>query len=180
MPGQALNGGPSGRAGARTARIAKLLIAVPGAFPSRSHASGRAAVSLPCVSSEAPRPGPPAHPAEVEGTDATRRTRLANERTYLAWWRTGLAAIAVGVGAGKVVPLLGNSNQVQWPYTVAGAGFTAMGVLCIVFGLVRQREVERALARGEFAPPDNGMVLALTILGAAFGLLLLVVVIATS
>ncbi|HEX6762590.1 MAG TPA: DUF202 domain-containing protein [Gaiellaceae bacterium] len=22
--------------------------------------------------------------------DATRRTRLANERTYLAWWRTGL------------------------------------------------------------------------------------------
>jgi putative membrane protein len=22
--------------------------------------------------------------------DATRRTQLANERTYLAWWRTGL------------------------------------------------------------------------------------------
>ncbi len=138
-----------------------------------------ATASLPFVSSQAPPPGLPAHPAEVEGTDATRRTRLANERTYLAWWRTGLAAIAVGVGAGKVVPLLGH-QEVQWPYTVAGAGFTALGVLCIVFGMVRQREVEHALARGDFAPPDNGMVLVLTVLGAAFGLLLLVVVIATS
>ncbi len=116
---------------------------------------------------------------EVEGTDATRRTRLANERTYLAWWRTGLAALAVGVGAGKVVPLLGGHHQVQWPYTVAGAGFTALGVACIVFGLVRQREVEAALARGEFAPPGHWMVFVLTFLGAAFGLLLLVVVLVT-
>jgi putative membrane protein len=38
--------------------------------------------------------------------DATRRTRLANERTYLAWWRTGLTAFAVSLGAGKLVPAL--------------------------------------------------------------------------
>ena len=31
--------------------------------------------------------------------DATRRTRLANERTFLAWLRGGLTSIAVGVGA---------------------------------------------------------------------------------
>ncbi len=30
-----------------------------------------------------------------EIADATRRTRLANERTELAWWRTGLAAIVI-------------------------------------------------------------------------------------
>lgn len=136
------------------------------------------AASLPVVSPEAPEPARPGSPAEVEGTDATRRTRLANERTYLAWWRTGLASIAVGVGAGKVIPLLGH-HEVQWPYTVAGAGFTALGVLCIVFGFVRQREVETALARGEFAPPDTGMVFTLTLFGAAFGLLLFVVVLVT-
>jgi polyphosphate glucokinase len=28
--------------------------------------------------------------------DAARRTRLANELTYFAWWRTGLTALAVG------------------------------------------------------------------------------------
>jgi len=25
--------------------------------------------------------------------DATRRTRLSNERTYVAWWRGGLTAL---------------------------------------------------------------------------------------
>ena len=38
--------------------------------------------------------------------DATRRTRLASERTYLAWWRTALAAFAVSLGVGKIVPEL--------------------------------------------------------------------------
>ena len=39
-----------------------------------------------------------------DARDATRRTRLANERTYLAWWRTGLTTLAVSVGTGKLVP----------------------------------------------------------------------------
>ena len=131
------------------------------------------------MSSQVPGPGPTPQPPADQGTDATRRTRLANERTYLAWWRTGLACIAVGLGAGKVVPLLGH-QEVHWPYTVAGAGFTALGVSFIVFGLLRQREVEHALARGEFAPPGHGLVLAITLLGAALGVLLLVVVLSTS
>jgi len=42
--------------------------------------------------------------AEPEVVDATRRTRLANERTYLAWLRSALTALAVAVGAGKIVP----------------------------------------------------------------------------
>ena len=37
-----------------------------------------------------------------DSRDATRRTRLANERTYLAWWRTGLTAFAVSFGAGRI------------------------------------------------------------------------------
>jgi uncharacterized membrane protein YidH (DUF202 family) len=43
------------------------------------------------------------------------RTRLAHERTYLAWWRTGLAAgIAAGFGIGSVLPdVIGGTN---WPY----------------------------------------------------------------
>ncbi len=36
--------------------------------------------------------------------DATRRTRLANERTYLAWLRGGLTALAVALGAGPSPP----------------------------------------------------------------------------
>jgi putative membrane protein len=51
---------------------------------------------------------------DSESRDATWRTRLANERTYLAWWRTGLTAVAVAFGAGKLVPEVAGGTQ--WPY----------------------------------------------------------------
>ncbi|HZQ65563.1 MAG TPA: DUF202 domain-containing protein [Gaiellaceae bacterium] len=41
-----------------------------------------------------------------ETEDALRRTRLAAERTFLAWWRTALTAVAVGIGAGGIAPKL--------------------------------------------------------------------------
>jgi uncharacterized membrane protein YidH (DUF202 family) len=48
---------------------------------------------------------PEADPSrENETRDAARRTRLANERTFLAWWRTGLTALAVCVALGRIVP----------------------------------------------------------------------------
>ena len=50
-----------------------------------------------------------------EARDATRRTRLANERTYLAWWRTGLTSFAVAIGAGKLIPEL--SSGANWSHT---------------------------------------------------------------
>ena len=56
--------------------------------------------------------------------DPVRRTHLAVERTYLAWWRTGLTAFAVALATARVVPELANS-KVQWPYTVLGIGFAA-------------------------------------------------------
>jgi uncharacterized membrane protein YidH (DUF202 family) len=40
----------------------------------------------------------------AEAVDATRRTRLADERTELAWWRTGLTALAVALAVGRVIP----------------------------------------------------------------------------
>jgi len=52
-------------------------------------------------------------PGVDEARDATRRTRLANERTYLAWWRTGLTNFAVSLAAGKLVPEL--SSGAAWP-----------------------------------------------------------------
>ncbi len=81
-----------------------------------------------------------------EAQDATRRTRLANERTYLAWWRTGLTALAVSLAAGRVVPTL--SHRTAWPYEIVGAGFAVLGVACIVNAYQREREIDRALTRG--------------------------------
>ena len=109
-----------------------------------------------------------------EAEDATRRTRLANERTYLAWWRSGLTALAVGVAAGKLVPELTEGSGT--PFVVLGAAYAVLGIVFIAFAFVRNRAVERSLARGEFAPLDDRIAAALTGLGVALGLATVLVV----
>jgi putative membrane protein len=113
-----------------------------------------------------------------EAGDATRRTRLANERTYLAWWRTGLTAFAVSVGTGKLVPAL--ATGATWPYTAIGIGFALVGVFCSGYAIWRYREVDEAVRRGDFAPPDERLVAMLSGAGAILGLFLVVVLLAES
>lgn len=94
--------------------------------------------------------GPMRETPEIEeAIDATRRTRLASERTELAWWRTGLTALAVALAVGRVVPSLSSSSQ-RWPYVVAGACFALYGIAAIGYGSARRATVERALAEGRF------------------------------
>ena len=102
-----------------------------------------------------------------ETKDAATRTRLANERTYLAWWRTGLTSIAVCIGLGRIVP--GVTNVTKWPYELVGAGYGVLGVGFMILAHVRVRAVEAAVDRGEFARLDSrwaaGLLAAGTILG---------------
>lgn len=110
--------------------------------------------------------------------DATRRTRLANERTYLAWWRSGLTALAVSFGAGRIVPELAGGTT--WPYVVVGAGFGVVGLAFILLALVRQRQVERALAAGDYAPFDDRIAVAFTVAGLLLGVGTILIVIVQS
>jgi putative membrane protein len=103
-----------------------------------------------------------------EARDATRRTRLANERTYLAWWRTGLTSFAVSLGAGKVVPEL--TGGAAWPFEVIGVAFAAVGIGFVTQAFVRQRQVEAALARGDYAPFTDRSALAFATVGVLLGL----------
>lgn len=102
-----------------------------------------------------------------ETKDAARRTRLANERTYLAWWRTGLTAIAVCVGLGRIVP--GITDVTKWPYELVGAGYGVLGVGFMVLAHVRMRVVEAAVDRGEFARLDARWSLVLLVVGGVLG-----------
>src|SRR4029077_19976442 len=61
---------------------------------------------------------------EQEPGGDERRTRLAGERptwaperTLLAWWRTGMAALAVALAVGRLLPVLA-PNATRWPYVV--------------------------------------------------------------
>jgi putative membrane protein len=80
--------------------------------------------------------------------DAVRRTRLAAERTELAWWRTALTSIAVAVGVGRIVPEL-SDKPTEWPYVVVGIGFAVYSVCLFAYGSIRSGDVERAIDRGE-------------------------------
>jgi len=97
-----------------------------------------------------------------EARDATRRTRLANERTFLAWWRTGLTALGVSLAVGRIVPEL--SHQTRWPYAVLGAAYAVVGLVMILMGTLRQRQVEDAMRRGEFMAAHHRLVAAFTAL----------------
>jgi len=110
-----------------------------------------------------------------EVRDATRRTRLANERTYLAWWRTGLTALAVSFAAGRLLPELTKGEK--WPYEVVGVAFALVGIAFIVQGYRRQRAVDEALARGEWAPFDTRAGLLFAVVGAVLGLATIALVI---
>lgn len=110
-----------------------------------------------------------------EARDATRRTRLANERTFLAWWRSGLTAFAVAIGAGKLVPAVADDVE-AWPYELLGTGFALLGVAFVGYGWVRQRAVDRALAAGGYAPPSGAAVIGFTAAGLALGVGVLLVV----
>lgn len=113
-------------------------------------------------------------PPTNEAADALRRTRLANERTYLAWWRTGLAALAVSLGAGKLIPEL--SKGPAWPFELIGTAFGLVGIALVAYAFFRQRRVEEALARGEYAlfDPRASLLFAIVGVGLGFGTVLVI------
>jgi putative membrane protein len=76
-------------------------------------------------------------------TDSDRQTIMASERTQLAWWRTGLTAIAVALAVGRFLPDLAGSGS-RWAYTVIGMGFAFYGIAMIAYGTNRARAVDRS------------------------------------
>jgi len=108
--------------------------------------------------------------------DATRRTRLASERTYLAWWRSALAAFAVSLGVGKIVPQLTSGSTVG--YELVGVGYALLGIAFIAYGLFRHQQMEAALVEGRFAPFARGAALGFTAAGLVLGVATVIVVLA--
>ncbi len=127
-------------------------------------------------SSGTPEPAGPPDQSAVD-VDASRRTYLASERTQLAWWRTGLTALAVGLGVGRVIPELAKTHT-KWPYVVVGVSFALYGVAMIAYGTLRARAVDAALRAGRFADAPDRLLVALTVTGIVLGILTAVLVVA--
>ena len=100
--------------------------------------------------------------------DVTRRTRLAAERTWLAWWRSGIASATAAVAVGGVVPELVDGGRTA--YVVLGAGYAALAAGIFVAAGVRRRQVGRALDAGGYRDIGERGVLALTLAALALAL----------
>jgi inner membrane protein YidH len=97
-----------------------------------------------------------------------QRTRLANERTYLAWWRTGIAALAAGFAIGRIVPeVVGGTS---WPYIALGTALAAAGLVAIGYGVVRYRELDAALREDREPSAGDAVLLVLAGTGIAVGI----------
>ena len=107
---------------------------------------------------------------------AATRTGLAAERTWLAWWRTALAATAGALAVGRFAPEL--LNVPSWPYAVLGAGYAALALALLVMGAHRQRNLQRAIDRGEQVPLPFAVVAVFTVGGASLTLMTFVLVVA--
>ena len=114
----------------------------------------------------------------MEANPNRARDHLANERTFLAWVRTGAAIVVFGFAIGRFSIAMRQLTAFQGhPLRTAGlsvwmgAGSIVAGVLLVVAGLVRYRKTREQLDNDSFEPA--GFVVDLvTILTVVFGLVL--------
>ena len=101
---------------------------------------------------------------------------MAAERTWLAWWRTALAATVGSLAVGRLAPEL--LDVAPWPYVVLGAGYACLAVGMLVIGARRQHDLEQAIVRGSQAPLSFRLVTLFTVGGVLLALTTVVLVVA--
>ena len=122
------------------------------------------------------QPEPPPVSMPPSELDQARRTSMAAERTWLAWWRSALAASAGALAVGRFAPQL--LDVAPWPYVVLGCGYASLALGLLIVGAQRQRDLERALRSGEHAPLRFRTVGLFTAGGVALAVMTVVLVIA--
>jgi len=96
----------------------------------------------------------------IENRDSTARDHLANERTFLAWVRTALGLVGLGV----LLERLGAGGEAI--RVAAGVAFIAFGGLSLIYAVGRYLRVAKNLERGMFPIAIRGPIVV------AFGALL--------
>lgn len=100
------------------------------------------------------------------------RFSLANERTFLAWIRTGLALVAGGLAVAAFVPNL----RLAGVREVLAVGLVLLGAVVMIRAVDHWARSERAMRLGDPLPPSRfPAVLAVVLCLGALGLLALIV-----
>ena len=86
----------------------------------------------------------------------------------------GLTAFAVSIGAGRLVPAVAGGPQEL--YSAVGVLFAVIGILVIVYGRKRGREVDTAISEGRYQRADERVLSVIAGVAAIGGLLLIVLI----
>ncbi|HET7034466.1 MAG TPA: DUF202 domain-containing protein [Thermomicrobiaceae bacterium] len=90
--------------------------------------------------------------------ESRARTHLANERTFLAWLRTGTGLIALGLGAAQ---FLTHDVEPGFPLVrILAVTLVLTGIVVTVTGGRRYRGNVRRIERRTFQPAERSIVLS--------------------
>jgi len=101
--------------------------------------------------------------AATGGDSAPRRTSLAAERTYLAWLRTGLAALGLALAVGRLIPALIDVHRA--PFAALGLGYGLFGAFLIAYAAYNTLSIRAALERNGPLPDDRWAIIVTTVGG---------------
>jgi putative membrane protein len=94
------------------------------------------------------------------------RDHLANERTYLAWLRTGMALLGLGFLVARLrlemAAVHGAGEPAGFHGATVGLGFATLGLVTILFGTWRYVAVRRMIERRAFLPLGGTVLLIST------------------
>ncbi|SRR5579883_621497 len=101
------------------------------------------------------------------------REHLANERTYLAWMRSGIALMGFGVLIVRLrilrPPLAPQSPGTGWKL---GLAFAIVGLLTVLYSTQHYRVVRRDIEEDTYEPADRLVILSsLTVLLLGIGVI---------
>lgn len=109
--------------------------------------------------------------------ESVRRTELAAERTWLAWWRTGIATTATAIAIGGVLPRLVESSRGL--YVALGSGYAIMAIALFIAAYNRQKTVMTSIGHERTVVVNPRVVFGFTAGAVALAVATMVVIIAS-
>jgi putative membrane protein len=95
--------------------------------------------------------------------DSRARTHLANERTFLAWLRSGLSLMAVGLAAAGFLPV---DLVPGFPYVRLFASLLVLaGTIMVLYGARRYVQARQQIETGSYDPSSTAIVTIAAIIG---------------
>jgi putative membrane protein len=121
----------------------------------------------------------PSPPAAVDVADqVVKQSMMAAERTWLAWWRSALVAIAGALAVGRVTPQV--LHVASWPYVLLGTGYGVIAISMVIVGALRHERLARVTVPGPISALDSRLIAAFSAGGVALAACTIALVLAQS